>query len=263
MKPLLQLHPTMRYGPYRGDNSVADCRDRAQAQWPVRLFNALMGGFAITEPESGSDVASVKTSAKREGDTWVINGHKWYISNAGIADFYIVFASTDPDKGSRGLSAFLVPAEAEGLRFAGAQVMSAPHPLGELVFEECRIPAGHLVGEEGRGFMLAMATLDQLRPTVGAAACGMAERAMQEALSHSLKREQFGKPLAEFQLIQEKLGRMAIELAASRMLVYRAAFEKDKGQERISVEAAMAKAYATEAAQRKLTKRFRYWEDLV
>jgi acyl-CoA dehydrogenase len=209
-----------------------------------------MGGFAITEPESGSDVASVKTSAKRDGDTWVINGHKWYISNAGIADFYIVFASTDPDKGSRGLSAFLVPAEAEGLRFAGAQVMSAPHPLGELVFEECRIPADHLVGEEGRGFMLAMATLDQLRPTVGAAACGMAERAMQEALSHSLKREQFGKPLAEFQLIQEKLGRMAIELAASRMLVYRAAFEKDKGQERISVEAAMAKAYATEAAQR-------------
>ena len=225
--------------------------DAQQAQWAgPALQGALMGGFAITEPESGSDVASVKTSAKRDGDTWVINGHKWYISNAGIADFYIVFASTDPDKGSRGLSAFLVPAEAEGLRFAGAQVMSAPHPLGELVFEECRIPSGHLVGEEGRGFMLAMATLDQLRPTVGAAACGMAERGMQEALSHSLKREQFGKPLAEFQLIQEKLGRMAIELAASRMLVFRAAFEKDKGQERISVEAAMAKAYATEAAQR-------------
>ncbi|HCW79182.1 MAG TPA: acyl-CoA dehydrogenase, partial [Gemmatimonadetes bacterium] len=225
--------------------------DAQQAQWAgPALQGALMGGFAITEPESGSDVASVKTSAKRDGDTWVINGHKWYISNAGIADFYIVFASTDPDKGSRGLSAFLVPAEAEGLRFAGAQVMSAPHPLGELAFEECRIPADHLVGEEGRGFMLAMATLDQLRPTVGAAACGMAERAVREALSHSLERQQFGKPLAEFQLIQEKLGRMAIELAASRMLVYRAAFEKDKGQERISVEAAMAKAYATEAAQR-------------
>ena len=180
----------------------------------------------------------------------VIDGHKWYISNAGIADFYIVFASTDPDQGSRGMSAFVVPADTEGLRFAGAQVMSAPHPLGELVFEECRVPVDHMVGIEGRGFMLAMATLDQLRPTVGAAACGMAERALREALSHAVEREQFGKPIADFQLIQEKLGRMAMELTASRMLVYRAAYEKDLGQDRITVEAAMAKAYATEAAQR-------------
>ena len=225
--------------------------DAQRARWvEPALKGDLMGGFAITEPESGSDVASVKTRAERDGDAWVITGHKWYISNAGIADFYVVFASTDPDEGSRGLSAFLVPAEAEGLRFAGAQVMSAPHPLGELAFEKCRIPADHLIGDEGRGFMLAMATLDQLRPTVGAAACGMAERALQEALSHAVEREQFGKQLADFQLIQEKLGRMAIELTASRMLVYRAAYEKDHGQDRISVEAAMAKAYATEAAQR-------------
>jgi len=214
------------------------------------LAGELMGGFAITEPESGSDVASMRTRAELHGDEWVIDGHKWYISNAGIADFYIVFASTDPDQGSRGMSAFVVPADTEGLRFAGAQVMSAPHPLGELVFEECRVPVDHMVGIEGRGFMLAMATLDQLRPTVGAAACGMAERALREALSHAVEREQFGKPIAEFQLIQEKLGRMAMELTASRMLVYRAAYEKDLGQDRITVEAAMAKAYATEAAQR-------------
>ena len=214
------------------------------------LAGKLMGGFAITEPESGSDVASMRTRAELHGDEWVIDGHKWYISNAGIADFYIVFASTDPDQGSRGMSTFVVPADTGGLRFAGAQVMSAPHPLGELVFEECRVPVDHMVGIEGRGFMLAMATLDQLRPTVGAAACGMAERALREALSHAVEREQFGKPIAEFQLIQEKLGRMAMELTASRMLVYRAAYEKDLGQDRITVEAAMAKAYATEAAQR-------------
>ncbi|MDG2282163.1 MAG: acyl-CoA dehydrogenase family protein [Longimicrobiales bacterium] len=225
--------------------------EKQQARWAApALAGELMGGFAITEPDAGTDVASMKTRAERHGDEWVIDGHKWYISNAGIADFYIVFASTDPDQGSRGMSAFVVPAETEGLRFAGAQVMSAPHPLGELAFEECRVPADHMVGDEGRGFMLGMATLDQLRPTVGAAACGMAERALREALSHAVEREQFGKPLAEFQLIQDKLGRMAIELTASRMLVYRAAYEKDLGADRITIEAAMAKAYATEAAQR-------------
>jgi acyl-CoA dehydrogenase len=225
--------------------------DEQQARWAApALAGELMGGFAITEPEAGTDVASMKTRAELHGDEWVIDGHKWYISNAGIADFYIVFASTDPDQGSRGMSAFVVPADTEGLRFAGAQVMSAPHPLGELAFEGCRVPADHMVGDEGRGFMLGMATLDQLRPTVGAAACGMAERALREALSHALEREQFGKPLAEFQLIQDKLGRMAIELTAARMLVYRAAYEKDLGADRITIEAAMAKAYATEAAQR-------------
>jgi alkylation response protein AidB-like acyl-CoA dehydrogenase len=143
-----------------------------------------------------------------------------------------------------------VAAGCEGLRFAGAQVLSAPHPLGEIVLEGCRVPAENLIGEEGAGFKLAMATLDQLRPTVGAAACGMATRALDEALAHARTREQFGKPLADFQLVQEKLGRMAMELTASRLLVYRAAYEKDDGAERITTEAAMAKAYATEAAQR-------------
>ena len=169
---------------------------------------------------------------------------------AGIADFHVLFASTDPDAGSRGISAFVVPADADGLSFSAAQVMSAPHPLGALTLEGCRVPADHLVGEEGRGFKLAMATLDQLRPTVGAAACGMSERALREALDHAVGREQFGQSLSDFQLVQDKLGRMAIDLTAARMLVYRAAYEKDYGAERITVEAAMAKAFATEAAQR-------------
>jgi acyl-CoA dehydrogenase len=214
------------------------------------LQGELMSAFAITEPGAGSDVASLTTRAVRDGDDYVLDGHKWFISNAGIADYYVVFASTDPERGSRGMSAFLVPAEADGLRFAGAQVLSAPHPLGEIALEGCRVPVENLVGEEGAGFKLAMATLDQLRPTVGAAACGMATRALDEALAHARTREQFGKPLADFQLVQEKLGRMAMELTASRLLVYRAAYEKDDGAERITAEAAMAKAYATEAAQR-------------
>lgn len=225
--------------------------DEQRARWAEpALAGELMGGFAVTEPGAGSDVAAITTRAVRDRDAYVIDGHKWLISNAGIADYYVVFASTDPGAGSRGLSAFVVPAETPGLTFSGAQIMSAPHPLGELTFEGCRVPDGHRVGEENGGFKVAMATLDQLRPTVGAAACGMAERALREALEHAVGREQFGQPLAEFQLIQDKLGRMAIELTAARMLVYRAAYEKDLGAERITTEAAMAKAFATEAAQR-------------
>ena len=214
------------------------------------LRGEMMSAFAITEPGAGSDVASLTTRAVPDGGDWILDGHKWFISNAGIADYYVVFASTDPERGSRGIGAFVVPSDCEGLRFAGAQVMSSPHPLGEISLEGCRVPAENLIGDEGAGFKLAMATLDQLRPTVGAAACGMATRALDEALSHARTREQFGKPLADFQLVQEKLGRMAMELTASRLLVYRAAYEKDDGAERITTEAAMAKAYATEAAQR-------------
>jgi len=225
--------------------------DVLRERWaPGALDGEIMSAFAMTEPEAGSDVASMKTRAVRDGGDYVLDGQKWLISNAGIADYYVVFASTDPQAGSRGISAFVVPAETPGFTFAGAQVMSAPHPLGVIEMSACRVPASNLIGDEGRGFMLGMATLDQLRPTVGAAACGMARRALDEALGHAISREQFGKPLGDFQIIQDKLGRMAIELAASRLLVYRAAYEKDHGAERITVEAAMAKAYATEAAQR-------------
>ena len=209
-----------------------------------------MAAFAMTEPEAGSDVAALATTARWDGDAYVLDGRKVLISNAGIADFYCVFAATDRAAGARGISCFLVEAGAPGLRFAGAQVLSAPHPLGEIVLENCRVPAEQRLGEEGEGFKLGMRTLDRLRPTVAAAACGMAERALAEAIAHARRRRQFGRPLAEFQLVQEKLARSAVDLAAARLLVYRAAAEGDGGAERLTLPAAMAKAFATEAAQR-------------
>lgn len=225
--------------------------DEARARWAEpALAGRSMAAFALTEPEAGSDVASLRTRATPDGDGWVLDGTKWLISNAGIADYYVVFATTDPEAGSRGIGAFVVEADAPGLRFAAPQVLAAPHPLGRIELEECRVPGRARLGAEGRGFALAMATLDRLRPTVGAAACGMAGRALEEALAHALERRQFGRPLADHQLVQEKLGRMAIELTAARLLVYRAAREKDDGAERITTEAAMAKAHATETAQR-------------
>lgn len=221
------------------------------ARWLSRILDgSAIGAFAMTEPEAGSDAASLTTRAERRGDEYVLNGRKSLISNAGIADVYTVFASTDPAAGSRGISCFLVPAGTEGLRFVGPQVLSEPHPLGEIAFEECAIPSEQRVGPEGRGFKLGMMTLDRLRPTVAAAACGMASRALAEALRHATQRRQFGQLLGDFQLIQEKLGRMAIALDAARLLTYRAAWEKDMGAERITLEASMAKAFATEAAQR-------------
>jgi acyl-CoA dehydrogenase len=209
-----------------------------------------MTAFAMTEPGAGSDVTGITTTARRDGGEYVLDGGKTLISNAGIADLYVVFASTDPAKGAKGISCFLVPADAPGLRFAGPQVLSAPHPLGEVAFEGCRVPTENMLGAEGRGYGIGLAALDRLRPTVAAAACGMAARALAESLAHVKQRQQFGKLLAQFQLVQQKLARMATDLAAARLLTYRAAFEKDQGQERITSEAAMAKSFATEAAQR-------------
>ena len=225
--------------------------DTLKEQWArAAVLGRAMGAFAMTEPEAGSDVAAMATTARRDGSSYVLQGAKTFISNAGIADFYTVFASTDRAAGAKGISCFVVPADAPGLRFVRAQVLSAPHPLGEIAFEACRVPAENRLGEEGRGFALGLKTLDRLRATVGAAACGMAARALVEAVAHARARKQFGKPLAEFQLVQEKLARMVTDLTAARLLVYRAAFEADGGAERVTMEAAMGKAYATEAAQR-------------
>jgi acyl-CoA dehydrogenase len=210
----------------------------------------VMTAFAMTEPEAGSDVAGIATTARREGSEYILNGTKTLISNAGIADLYTVFASTDRAKGAKGISCFLISADAPGLRFVGPQVLSAPHPLGEMAFQDCRVPAEALLGTEGRGYGLGLATLDRLRPTVAAAACGMAARALAESLAHVKQRHQFGTPLAQFQLVQQKLARMATDLTAARLLTYRAAYEKDQGQERITSESAMAKSFATEMAQR-------------
>ena len=214
------------------------------------LEGRAMAAFAMTEPEAGSDVASLRTRALRDGEHYVLDGAKCFISNAGIADYYTTFATLDPSAGSRGIICIVVPADTPGLRFVRPQVLAAPHPLGEIAFEGCRVPAANRLGEEGKGFALGLKTLDRLRATVGAAACGMAARALSEALAHARGRRQFGKPLGEFQLVQEKLARMATELTAARLLVYRAAHAADGGAERVTLEAAMAKLHATEAAQR-------------
>ncbi len=222
-----------------------------KSRWlPAVAEGEAMGAFAMTETEAGSDVASMKTAARRDGDSYVLDGAKTFISNAGIADFYTVFASTDLARGNKGISCFVVEAGTPGLRFVKAQVLSAPHPLGEISFSSCRVPIGNRLGEEGGGFKVGMMTLDRLRCTVGASACGMAARALAEAKAHVLSRKQFGKPLAEFQLVQHRLAAMAMELTAARLLVYRAAWEADTGTERVTVESAMAKAFATEMAQR-------------
>ena len=218
------------------------------------IHGRAMASFAMTEPEAGSDAAALGATAERDGDGYVLTGTKTFISNAGIADFYTVFATTDRAKKDKGIGCFVVAADTPGLRFVRPLVLSSPHPLGEITFQQVRIPAecrldGDGKGEAG-GFKLGLATLDRVRATVGAAACGMAGRALQEALAHAKSRQQFGKPIADFQLIQEKLARMATELTAARLLVYRAAWEKDQGAPRVTLEAAMAKAYATEAAQR-------------
>ncbi|MGH7568490.1 MAG: acyl-CoA dehydrogenase family protein [Gemmatimonadales bacterium] len=209
-----------------------------------------MASFAMTEPDAGSDAAALTTAARRDGASYLLNGTKTFISNAGIADFYTVFAATDRSKGAKGISCFVVPADAPGLRFVGPLVLSAPHPLGEIAFEDCRVDAASRLGAEGDGFKLGLATLDRVRATVAAAACGMGARALREALAYATARRQFGQPLAEFQLVQEKLARMATDLTAARLLTYRAAWTKDSGAERVTLEAAMAKAFATEAAQR-------------
>ncbi len=235
-----------------GSMPIAIAGDEAQRRrWlPAVAAGEAMAAFVMTEREAGSDVAAMATVARREGDGYVLDGTKTLISNAGIADVHSVFASTDPAKGGKGISCFVVPAGTAGLRFAGAQVLSAPHPLGEIALERCRVPASARLGEEGAGLRIGYEALDRLRATVAAAACGMADRALSEAIVYARRRRQFGKALAEQPLVQEKIARSATDLAAARLLVYRAAWEKDRGAERVTVPSAMAKAFATEAAQR-------------
>lgn len=210
-----------------------------------------IAAFALTEPEAGSDVAAIQTTARREGDGYVINGTKRFISNAGIADFYTVFARTGTrEDGRPALSAFVVSARMQGFSVLERTSLMAPHPIGEIAFNDCRVPAEDMVGNEGDGFRLAMETLDTFRSSVGAAACGMARRALDEALRYALTRRQFGRLLAEHQLVQEKLADMVTELDAARLLVYRAAHLKDSGAPRVTREASEAKLFATEAAGR-------------
>lgn len=221
--------------------------DAQKNRWlPAIAGGDLLAAFAVTEPEAGSDLAGVRTRATAEGIVWRLRGVKTFISNAGIAGMYTVLARTGDGAEHRGLSMFLVDAEAPGIAVKPLETM-APHPLGEVRFEGT--PA-LLLGSEGEGYRLALATLDTFRPSVGAAACGLAARALDEAVRWAQARRQFGRPLADFQAIQMALAEMQVDLDAARLLVRRAAWLKDRGAERIGAEGAAAKLFATEAAQR-------------
>ena len=233
--------------------ALAGTEEQRAALLPRAADGTAVFGFALTEPEAGSDVASMRASARRDGDHFVLEGDKTFISNAGIASHYVVFANADPAAGKKGISAFLVEAEAPGLTIEPIP-MSVDHPIGTLRFTSCRLPQHALVGRLGDGLSLALRTLDTFRVSVGAAAVGMARRALDVTVARVAGRHQFGKPLAEQQQVQGYLAEMATELDASRLLVLRAAHAKDHGAARLPAEVAMAKMYATEAAQRIIDK---------
>ena len=207
-----------------------------------------ISAFALSEPDAGSDVAAMQCAAVQDGDHYVLNGEKTWISNGGIADLYVVFARTGEAPGARGISAFIVDAGLPGFEIAERIDVIAPHPLARLRFTNCRVPVANRLGEAGKGFKVAMATLDIFRTSVAAAALGFARRALDEALQRATSRKMFGKTLADFQLTQAKLGQMATGIDAAALLTYRAAWLRDQG-ERVTKEAAMAKLTATETAQ--------------
>lgn len=209
-----------------------------------------IAAFALTEPQSGSDVANSTMTAKLDGDEYVLNGEKTWISNGGIADLYTVFARTGEAPGAKGLSAFIVQANTDGLNIAERLETIAPHPLATLSFENCRVPKSALIGKSGDGFKIAMSVLDVFRPTVASAALGFARRALDEALSRAQSREIQGQKLFDMQMVQGHIADMALNIDASALLVYRAAWAKDSGAPRITREAAMAKLFSTEQAQK-------------
>ena len=210
-----------------------------------------VAAFAISEPDAGSDLAGMRTTAVRDGGDWRIDGRKTWISNAGIADHYVVFCHMPGEAGApRRYGAFIVDAENPGLRVSARIRTIAPHPLGTLDFEDCRISPEMIIGEPGDGMRIALSTLDAFRPTVGAAAVGFARRALDEALGRVASRRAFGSPLSDFQLTQARLADMAVAIDASALLVYRAAWMRDTGALRTTREAAMAKLFATDSAQR-------------
>ena len=222
-----------------------------QREWlELTRAGTAISAFALTEPGSGSDVARTATMAVRDGDDYVLTGEKTYISNGGIADLYVVFARTGEAPGAKGLSAFLLPADMAGLEVVERIEVVAPHPLAHLRFNDIRLPASALIGRPGDGFRIAMAVLDVFRSTVGAAALGFARRALDETLARVRERQLFGAPLAELQMVQGHVADMALDVDASALLVYRAAWTKDMGAPRVTREAAMAKLHTTEAAQR-------------
>ena len=208
-----------------------------------------IAALALSEPDAGSDVAALTTRARRDGAYWVLDGVKTWISNGGIADFYVVFARTSEVAGTKAISAIVVDADAPGFSASERIDIIAPHPMATLRFDNCRVPAGNLIGNEGEGFKLAMRNLDVFRTTVAGAALGFARRALDEALGRSRERKMFGHTLADFQITQAKLADMATGIEAAALLTYRAAWARDVQRRRVTSEAAMAKMQATETAQ--------------
>ena len=241
-----------------GAISLAGTHAQKQNYLPRVASGDAIAAFALSEPQAGSDVAAMQCSARIEGDHAVLNGTKTWISNAGIADFYVVFVRTGDDAGARGISAFIVDANTPGLRVAERIEVMAPHPLGTLRFEECRVALTQRVGAPGEGFKIAMRTLDVFRTSVAAAALGFARRALDEGLHRATTRTMFGQTLADFQLTQAKLAQMATSVDTAALLTYRAAWQRDQGQA-VTREAAMAKMVSTENAQQVIDAAVQLW----
>jgi len=231
---------------------VLRASEALKAQWLPSVANGTaIAAFALTETEAGSDLGRIATTARKDGDAYVLDGHKIFISNAGLASFYTVFAATAEMKAPRRLSAFVVPAGTAGLSATPMAVLGG-HPIGEVTLQQVRVPIAARIGDEGDGMSIALETLQRFRPTVGAAAVGFAQRALDEALSHTTTREQFDGKLASLQAVQMRLADMAVDIDAARMLVYRAARAVDDNLDRAVVTrtGSIAKLFATEAAQR-------------
>ncbi|MDR5745620.1 acyl-CoA dehydrogenase family protein [Caballeronia sp. LZ029] len=236
--------------------------DEQKARYLPRVANGTaLAAFALSEPEAGSDVAAMSLDARIDGDSYVLNGDKTWISNGGIADFYVVFARTGEAPGARGISAFIVDADTPGLQIAERIDVIAPHPLARLHFDNARVPRSRMLGAPGEGFKIAMRTLDIFRTSVAAASLGFARRAMQEGLDRAASRKMFGQTLGDFQLTQAKLAQMALTIDTSALLVYRAAWLRDQG-ESVTREAAMAKWHASEGAQQVIDAAVQLWGGL-
>lgn len=233
--------------------------DAQRERWLPRVAEgAALAAFALSEPEAGSDVAAMRCAARDDGDAYVIDGEKTWISNGGIADFYVLFARTGEGAGSRGISAFVVEAGTPGFEIAERIDVIAPHPLARLRFRGCRVPKSHRLGEPGEGFKIAMRTLDVFRTSVAAAALGFGRRALHEGLARARSRPMFGQRLADFQLTQAKLAQMATTIDSAALLTYRAAWQRDQGRT-VTREAAMAKMAATEGAQQVIDAAVQLW----
>lgn len=229
--------------------------DQNKAEYlPLVANGEKMAAFALTELESGSDVANMTTTAKKDGDHYILNGNKTFISNGGIANYYVVFARTGDAPGAKGLSAFILDADTEGLEITERINVTAPHPLATLSFENCKIAKSKRLGNSGDGFKAAMATLDIFRTTVGAAALGFSRRALSDAAKRTNERSLFDAPLNNLQLVQGMLAECATDVDTSALLIYRAAWARDTKGRRVTREAAMAKMHATETAQHVIDK---------